>query len=140
MSVPVSLLTEAVVARQCDELVAKLGGDIVRLEQRRASHVHLGLPDRRYRLAINGRHALWYELKSPKGQLSRAQYAFLTAERQCGVLASCGTRDELLRITRALAEAGVAAAACVCDAQIAAWAAKGFRGERKPIQTCGKQR
>jgi len=122
-------ITESVVEKMCDELIHKMGGDVVRLSQRRPSKVQLGLPDRRYRLPIGA--AFWFECKAPHGQLSRKQYEFLSAERTCGQLASCGGLDELLALAQSCLRWTGKSSEQICDATLEAWQSKGFRGERK---------
>ena len=122
-------ITESVVEKMCDELIAKMGGDVVRLSQRRPSKIHLGLPDRRYRLPIGA--AFWFECKAPHGQLSRKQYEFLLAERKCDQLASCGGLDDLLALAQSCLRWTGAGSGKICDATLDAWQRKGFRGERK---------
>lgn len=86
------LRTEADEEAACDKLIALYHGDVCRLSQRRASKIHIGLPDRRYRLPP---YCVWWELKKPEGQLTRAQYDFLRAEWACGEFVGVGGIAEL---------------------------------------------
>ena len=113
------------VERACDDAVTAAGGDVVRLSQRRASRIHEGLPDRRYRV---GPVAFWWECKAAKGKLSRAQLDFLTAEFACGQVGGVGTDAELGIFLRALA-----AGQPLSDLSVnllRRWAARGLRAER----------
>jgi hypothetical protein len=78
-----STLTEAQVAAVCDDLLRTGGWDIECFEQRRPSHVALGLPDRRV-VHRTRMLRLWIEYKRPGGQLTREQHAWLTAELDAG--------------------------------------------------------
>jgi hypothetical protein len=80
-----SPLTEADIAHDCDRLAAALGWRVERYEQRRATRIHEGLPDRRY-VAGNG-FRVWVELKRPGGKLTAAQHAWVLAELDAGGLA-----------------------------------------------------
>lgn len=96
--------TEAVEERLCDRLIETLGGDIVRLSQRRASHVAEGLPDRRYRLKGI---AWWWEIKRPGGQLTTAQFDFLSAEFVAQEIVGAGTAQELGDFVLSFSEPGL---------------------------------
>lgn len=89
---PALRLTERETERLTDDLVKKLGGQIVRLSQYRPSKVQLGLPDRRYRL---WGLAFFFELKAEHGKLSRQQAEFLLAELKAGAFAACGGVSEI---------------------------------------------
>ena len=82
-----ALPTETVVAAQVDELAEAMGWEVQRYEQRRASMIHEGLPDRRYVHRAKGLR-VWVELKRPGGKLTTAQHAWLTAELEAGALAT----------------------------------------------------
>lgn len=58
-----------------DRIMLSLGFAVVRLEQRRASKIHLGVPDRRY-YHTRRRLALWWESKSATGEQRPAQRDF----------------------------------------------------------------
>lgn len=121
-------LNERDVARACDSLIEQLGGQIVRLEQRRASHIALGLPDRRYRYRGV---AFWFELKAENGRLMWDQYQFLRAEYDCGSVAGAGGLEELRQIIDAIRDPR--GDACGMGRhQVEILASLGFRGEPKP--------
>lgn len=80
--------TEADVARECDALAEALGWTVERYEQRRATRICEGLPDRRY-VHVGRRLRVWVELKRPRGKLTAAQHAWLLAEWHAGGLATC---------------------------------------------------
>lgn len=112
---------------QCDELAATMGYRVIKLEQRRASKIHLGTPDRRFQ---GGRCCFWFEYKFGRDKLSREQHTFLRAELDGGALASCGGLAELIALLSAISRSNVAARDC-CERQIASYVEKGFRGERR---------
>lgn len=113
-------------AKQCDELAQVMGYTVVRLEQRRASKQHVGVPDR----FIMGRNAFWFEMKFGRDKLSREQHTFLRTAMDAGSLASCGGLAELTEILAALAKPTQVSARNVCRKHIDRYAEKGFRGER----------
>jgi hypothetical protein len=113
------------VETKCDDLVTAAGGVVVRLSQRRASRIHEGLPDRRYRV---GAVVFWWECKAAKGKLSRAQLDFLEGELACGQLGGVGTDAELGLFLRALA--GGQPLAPLSLSLVRRWAARGLRAER----------
>jgi hypothetical protein len=79
--------TESVIGAQVDELAHVMGWDVERYEQRRATMITEGLPDRRY--VHRGKAArLWVELKRPGGKLTEHQHAWLLAELDAGALAT----------------------------------------------------
>lgn len=110
------------VEAKCDALVTAAGGIVVRLSQRRASRIHEGLPDRRYRV---GTVAFWWECKAAKCKLSRAQLDFLEGELACGQLGGVGTDAELGVFLRALA--GGHPLATLSASLIRRWASRGLR-------------
>ena len=114
-------------AKQCDDLARAMGYRVVNLEQRRASRITQGVPDRRY----VGKVAFFFELKFGADRLTREQYGFLTRELDAGAIASCGGFAELHDLFRALATPSLVPARNLCRRQVEAMRAKGFRGERK---------
>lgn len=79
--------TETVVTAQLDELAHALGYTVERYEQRRATMITEGLPDRRY--VHRGKQLrVWVEAKRPGGKLTHAQHAWLLAEIDAGALAT----------------------------------------------------
>lgn len=79
--------TETAVAAQVDALALALGWEVERYEQRRATMIAEGLPDRRY--VHRGKQLrVWVELKRPGGKLTTGQYAWLSAELDAGALAT----------------------------------------------------
>jgi hypothetical protein len=79
--------TETAVAAQVDELAHAMGWDVERYEQRRATMIAEGLPDRRY-VHRHKQARVWVELKRPGGKLTHHQYAWLLAELNAGALAT----------------------------------------------------
>jgi hypothetical protein len=82
-----ALPTETVVAAQVDELAEAMGWEVQRYEQRRASMIHEGLPDRRYVHRAKGLR-VWVELKRPGGKLTTEQHRWLLDELEAGALAT----------------------------------------------------
>ncbi len=113
--------------RACDRCVLRLGGDVVRFSQSRATQQTMGISDRRYRVL---RMAFWFEVKAADGKLTREQYRFLTSELECGSLAGCGTERDLILAVGTLAGGDAPGFVAHLRAQVERWAAKGFRGER----------
>lgn len=114
-------------AAQCDELAVRMGYTVIKLEQRKASKIHIGTPDRRY----VGRAAVFFEMKFGRDKLSREQHRFLRNELDAGALASCGGLAELQEILAALARPTHVSARNVCRKHLDRYAALGFRGERR---------
>jgi hypothetical protein len=83
---PASIITEAEVGHLCDELGEELGWEVQRYEQRRATRIQEGLPDRRY---VRGGQRVWVELKRPGGKLTTDQYVWLMSELDAGGMATC---------------------------------------------------
>ena len=119
----------------CDDLIARIAGreGVVRLSQRRASNVTLGLPDRRYR--VHGTAFFW-EVKTaaPASKLSAAQRDFLRAELSAGCLAGCGTLEDLADYVAMLVESRDAGRDIQyhwrhkhCADLVDCWTAKGMR-------------
>lgn len=121
----------------CDQFIARISGPrgVVRLSQRRASMITVGVSDRRYRFH---QVAAFFEVKAEDGQLTLSQHLFLLDELLHGGYASVGTLDDL----RALVEVSVSQpvegrhARLVehCRQTIARWAARGFRAERTSLK------
>ena len=88
-------LTERQEESRCDELIEKLGGDVVRFSQARATHQTYGIPDRRYR--VYG-VAFWWEVKLPGAQYYEDQYAFACAEYRAGQIIGVGGFDQLVHL------------------------------------------
>lgn len=89
-------MTEADIAAACDSLADQLGWSVERYEQRRASRICQGLPDRRYVQRARG-HRVWVELKAPAGKLTAAQHGWLSAELAAGGLAVAVDSPDILR-------------------------------------------
>jgi hypothetical protein len=85
MTVAISTLREDEVGHLCDELAESLGWTPERYEQRRATRIQEGLPDRRY---VRAGQRVWVELKRPGGKLTVDQYRWLTSELAAGGLAT----------------------------------------------------
>lgn len=125
-------MTETEVATACDALARALGWDVERLEQRRATRIHEGLPDRRYVQRARG-HRVWVELKAPKGQLTRDQHRFLTAELATNAHATVIDDPEQLRrlLTLLARDMGRGEALRYCGELVDLTVKRGYRGERK---------
>jgi hypothetical protein len=78
-------VSEKAVGQQCDDLATRLGWTVDRLEQRRATTIVRGLPDRRYH---RPGQRIWIELKKPGGRLTADQHAWLLSELDAGALAT----------------------------------------------------
>ena len=79
-------------ARWADRAAEMMGYEVKRLEQRRASKIAEGLPDRIY--GHRGRGVLvWAELKSETGKPSAKQKDFHQFLRDCGQHVVCGTAN-----------------------------------------------
>lgn len=85
-------LLEGDIEHLCDDLIRQLGGQVVPLSQRRASKIHRGLPDRRYRIMGI---AFWFECKRPDYPLTVDEFAFLLAEAQHQEAGGVGGLDAL---------------------------------------------
>lgn len=131
--------TEAEVARACDDLARTLGLEVERYEQRRASRITEGLPDRRYHNGPGG-FRVWVELKSPTGKLSLAQHTWLIAEQAAGGFALAIDDPQQLAFVwhRARELYGRAAALEYCVQTTALIAKRGYR--REPERTHGRRR
>lgn len=120
-------LREKDVARQCDDLVRKMGGTVVRTNPPHRVKQDYGLPDRRYRMMGT---AFFFELKRPQktSLLSAHQYGFLTAELDHGCLAACGILDDLVLVINAI-RGGKSRDGAIeeCRRIVERWKAKGFR-------------
>ncbi len=121
-------LTEKQVAAQVDAFAHALGYKIIRMEQRRASKIHLGTPDRRYQ---GPRACFFFEIKRPSGRLTREQSQFLQDELEGGALASCGGLKEFRELTADLMAPTQVGARNACLAHLRAWRDRGYRGEKK---------
>lgn len=87
-----------------DKLMRALGFDVVRLEQRRASKVQAGLPDRKYYHRRRGL-TLWWEGKAEWGRQRPDQREFQAMAEACGETYVLGKLESLKTW---LVEAGVA--------------------------------
>lgn len=112
------------VERVCDQLIATMGGTVIRFSQARATNQTLGIPDRRYRIRET---AVWFECKAANGKLTREQYDFLLAELRLG-FALCGGLDALMGFLNAPNDARRAE---YCHDTLRVWRTRGFRGEPK---------
>lgn len=121
-------LTEAQVASACDGLAEAMGWTVERYEQRRASRICEGLPDRRY--VHRGRSLrVWVELKAPGGKMTLAQHVWLIAEIDTGAHAICVDSVHVLEhLFRLLSrDAGRGAALHYCAQTTKLMASKGYR-------------
>ncbi|WP_291165293.1 hypothetical protein [Gemmatimonas sp. UBA7669] len=125
--------SEAEVAFACDDFMARAGWIVERYEQRRASHITEGLPDRRYVHMARG-FRVWVELKKPGGQMTRQQHAWLGVELMAGALAlPVDDVAQLLHLVNLLPKLyGHADALSYCRSVTALFAERGYRGERLP--------
>jgi hypothetical protein len=130
-------MTEAEVGVYCDDLATKLGWRVERYEQRRATHIQEGLPDRRYK---RPGCRLWVELKKPGGQMTEDQYLWLATEVAAGGFAT--VIDDVLQLAPLLQ--GLAKQSSIqdqivrlrCRELIEICHLRGFRpvkGRRKPL-------
>jgi len=87
-------ISEADVGRACDSLMDQMGYLVERYEQRRASKICAGLPDRRYIRPTLER--VWVELKAPGGKLTYSQYRWLLSELISGGMATVINNAEQL--------------------------------------------
>lgn len=95
-------MTENDVAKQCDDLAEAAGYHVERYEQRRASRITRGLPDRRY-VHRTRLLRIWVELKAPGAKLSEAQHRWLVDENHCdGLAVVIDDRSQLLKLFNAL--------------------------------------
>ena len=85
--------------RLCDQLIAKLGGQIVHFSHPGRTMQTPGIPDRRYRLYGV---AFWWEVKKASGRLSKAQVDFLMAELEAGEFVGCGDLNVLVAYAECL--------------------------------------
>lgn len=85
--------TESDVAAACDALAVACGWTVERYEQRRATKICEGLPDRRYvrflalRTETREAQRVWVELKRPGGKLTCEQHRWLESENAAGGMA-----------------------------------------------------
>lgn len=110
-----------------DDLVEKHDGEVIRLSQRRASNVTVGISDRQY--YIFDRHVV-FEVKAEDGRLTHDQYHKLALHHRSGGIACCGTINDmrvLIPAVRRSLEEGRALGWRLIEL----WAARGFRREKK---------
>jgi hypothetical protein len=86
--------TENDVALASDRLAGQLGWIVEKLEQRRASKIVRGIPDRRYH---RRGQRIWVELKKPGGKLTADQHAWLLSELDAGAMATVIDDEAQLR-------------------------------------------
>lgn len=119
----------------CDDFVATIASraQVVRLSQRRASHITRGVSDRRYRLYAA---AFFFEVKADDGKLTSTQHRFLDAELESGAYALCGTLEDLqrwvmwLQAARSLShEERLLRGLAYCRNVVQRWALRGYRPE-----------
>lgn len=125
-------MTETEVSQLCDSLAAQLGWTVERYEQRRATRITEGLPDRRYVHRARGLR-IWVELKAPDGKLTAAQHQWLVAEQQAGALALVVDSVHVLRHLLSLLrrDGGRGAALQYCEQTTALIAQRGYRATRR---------
>lgn len=125
---------EKEVAAQCDRLAVDLGYTVERYEQRRASKICEGLPDRRYHKRIGGNgYRIWVELKAPGGKMTEDQCAWLEAENDAMGMAT--VIDDVATLARifGLLRPPIGEAACrrECAQLIELCAKRGLRPKAK---------
>lgn len=92
-------MLERDVESQCDALVERMQGRVVRYSQPRASMQSAGIADREY--YILGKR-IRFEVKAPDGKLSREQAELLTLEHASGGIVAAGGLRELTHLIVAL--------------------------------------
>jgi len=139
--------TEDAEEQLCDDYICGITGPsgVVRLSQRRASMVEVGLSDRRYR--VYGA-AFFFEVKAEDGQLTPEQHEFLISELSYGAIAGVGTLDDLKALVGMLSQlrrwhptsahheriAMLTELVRFCREQVGRWATKGYRATPSPRQ------
>ncbi len=128
MLASLSVHSEAEETRRCDDLASALGYEVARLEQRRASRLKLGLPDRYYRHRARG-VTIWWESKRASGKLTREQHEFLVGELEAGRnLAACGTATEFRAVLELVARGATQGMARErCQTIVGLYAERGYR-------------
>jgi len=97
---------EKSVARDCDNLMLKLGWSVVKLSQRgsyrvRTSHVSPGVPDRKF---YRGTDTFWFETKQLHGVQSEEQKTFQKMAEGAGELYVLGGLNELTAFLKSWGE------------------------------------
>ena len=120
--------TEEEVAAECDDCAVRQSWVIERYEQRRATKIAKGLPDRRYHHLPSG-FRVWAEIKRPGGQLTEEQHTWILAELAAGGLALPVEDVSILRAlhTKWKALYGQADALAYCREVTALTAKRGYR-------------
>ena len=77
-----------------DDFMARLGYDVIRLSQARASRQSLGVPDRKYFNPARG-VAVWWEAKRAGGKQRPEQAWFQRTAEACGEVYVCGPFEAL---------------------------------------------
>ena len=126
--------SELDVANQCDAMAVTMGWHVERYDQRRASGIHKGLPDRRY-TKDTIRCRVWIDHKAPAEKMSREQARWMEVELQSGGHAapidSVESLVALLRIFNG-SSTGDSWARTRCTELYKLCVARGFRAEKKP--------
>lgn len=119
------IATERTEETECDKIIERAGGSIVKFSQPRDTMQTEGIADRRYRLRGT---AFWFEVKAVDGELSAEQAQFLAQEHECGNVVACGTREDLRSLIHLHARSQWMEVGwqLVCD-----WMARGLRPEKK---------
>jgi hypothetical protein len=113
-------VTESDVAAACDSRAIAAGWIVERYEQRRATMITEGLPDRRYVHRGRGLR-VWVEVKRPGGKLTTAQHRWLLDELEAGALATAIDHpDQLTRLLQILARRSASLETAARD-QCRAW-------------------
>ena len=84
-----------------DDFMARLGYDVIRLSQARASRQTLGVPDRRYYHTGRGL-SLWWEAKRAGGKQRPEQAWFQRTAEACGEVYVSGPFEDLRRVVHRL--------------------------------------
>jgi hypothetical protein len=126
-------LDENAVGALCDSLMTQLGWTVERYEQRRASRICEGLPDRRY-VHRARQLRIWVELKAPGKKMTREQRAWLLSELDAGGLATViddvSQLQHLLGIFTGGRVGQHEQAARYCAELVHLCSLRGYRGER----------
>lgn len=118
---------EREIERQCDALITRLDGKIVRHSAPEATRVTLGIPDREY--FVHGER-IRMELKADDEKLTEEQAALLYADYHARGLICCGGLEELRLLLIVLKRCGREEAQKLGYRLVQLWAAKGFRRKK----------
>jgi hypothetical protein len=118
------VLREREIERQCDQLIDRMGGRIVRHSAPEQVRVTMGIPDREY--FVSGER-IRMELKADDERLTEEQAALLYADHHARGIVCCGGLAELRLLLVVLKRSGRDEAQALGHRFVQLWAAKGFR-------------